>query len=144
MATAPLARRPRDDAAPGAHFPCLDGLRAIAALSIVLTHVAFASGANSPNILGSFFARMDGGVAVFFVLSGFLLYRPFVVAHLHGRPRPAAGPFLWRRFLRIYPAYWVVLTVVVYIFADKSIDTTKTLILDYSLMNIYFSGYAFG
>ena len=36
------------------------------------------------------------------------------------------------------------LTVVVYVFADKSIDTFKALVLDYSLMNIYFSGYAFG
>jgi peptidoglycan/LPS O-acetylase OafA/YrhL len=144
MATAPLERRRPEPAAPDGHFPCFDGLRALAALSIVLVHVAFSSGANSPNILGAFFARMDGGVAVFFVLSGFLLYRPFVVAHLHERPRPAAGPFLWRRFLRIYPAYWLVLTVVVYFFADKSIPTLKTFVLYYSLMNIYFAGYAFG
>ena len=144
MATAPLARRRPEHAASDGHFPCFDGLRALAALSIVLVHVAFASGANGPNVLGAFFARMDGGVAVFFVLSGFLLYRPFVIAHLRDRPRPAAGPFLWRRFLRIYPAYWVVLTVVVYVFADKSIGELKTFVLYYSLMNIYFAGYAFG
>jgi peptidoglycan/LPS O-acetylase OafA/YrhL len=144
MATAPLARRPREHADPGDHFPCFDGLRALAALSIVLTHVAFASGANSPNLLGIFFARMDGGVAVFFVLSGFLLYRPFVVAHLTDRPTPATGPFWWRRFLRIYPAYWLVLTVVVYVFADKAIPTAKAFFLYYSLTNIYFTHYAFG
>ncbi len=144
MATAPLARRRPEHAASDGHFPCFDGLRALAALSIVLTHVAFASGANSPNVLGAFFARMDGGVAVFFVLSGFLLYRPFVVAHLHERPHPSAVPFLWRRFLRIYPAYWLVLTVVVYVFADKAIPDLKTFVLYYSLMNIYFSHYAFG
>ena len=92
MATAPMERRRPEHAAPDGYFPCFDGLRALAALSIVLTHVAFASGANGPNLLGAFFARMDGGVAVFFVLSGFLLYRPFVVAHLHDRPRPATGP----------------------------------------------------
>jgi peptidoglycan/LPS O-acetylase OafA/YrhL len=83
MATARPAREQTTPAAPDGHFPCFDGLRALAALSIVLTHVAFASGANSPNVLGAFFARMDGGVAMFFVLSGFLLYRPFVLAHLH-------------------------------------------------------------
>ena len=83
---APSAAGPTAPAAPDGHFPCFDGLRALAALSIVLTHVAFASGANSPNILGVFFARMDGGVAVFFVLSGFLLYRPFVA---RPPPRPA-------------------------------------------------------
>lgn len=144
MATAPLARRPREDTAPGDHFPCFDGLRAIAALSILVTHVAFASGANSPNVLGAFFARMDGGVAIFFVLSGFLLYRPFVVAHLRDRPAPAPIPFWWRRFLRIYPAYWLAVTVTVYVFADKAIPTAKAFFLYYSLLNIYFSGYVFG
>lgn len=144
MATAPTTREARELAGPDGHFPCFDGLRALAALSIVLTHVAFASGANGANILGAFFARMDGGVAVFFVLSGFLLYRPFVVAHVRGRPGPAAGPFWWRRVLRVYPAYWLVLTVVVYVFADKAIPTFKAFFLYYSLMNIYVSGYAFG
>jgi peptidoglycan/LPS O-acetylase OafA/YrhL len=131
---------------PASHnrFPCFDGLRALAALSIVVTHVSFASGANSASILGVFFARMDGGVAVFFVLSGFLLYRPFIVAHVRDRPRPAAGAFLWRRFLRIYPAYWLVVTVVIYVFADKSIPSLKVFFLDYSLLNVYFTKYAFG
>ncbi len=129
---------------PAGRFPCFDGLRALAALSVLLTHVAFASGANSASILGVFFARLDGGVAVFFVLSGFLLYRPFIVAHVRGRPSPAAGPFLWRRFLRIYPAYWLVVTVVIYVFADKSIPSLKVFVLDYSLLNVYFTKYAFG
>jgi peptidoglycan/LPS O-acetylase OafA/YrhL len=144
MATARPARDPAAPAAPGAHFPCFDGLRALAALSVLLTHVAFASGANSAHILGAFFARMDGGVAVFFVLSGFLLYRPFIVAHLGERPRPAAGPYLWRRFLRIYPAYWLVLTVVVYVFQDNDIANVKTFFLFYSLLNIYSIGHVFG
>jgi len=129
---------------PTGRYPCFDGLRALAALSVVLTHVAFASGANSGNFLGVFFARMDGGVAVFFVISGFLLYRPFLAAHVRARPRPATVPFLWRRFLRIYPAYWLAVTVVVVVFADKSIPSLKVFFLDYSLLNVYFSKYAFG
>ncbi len=134
----------RPQTEPHSRFPCFDGLRALAALSIVVTHVAFASGANSASILGVFFARMDGGVAVFFVLSGFLLYRPFIVAHVRDRPAPSAGPFLWRRFLRIYPAYWLVVTVVIFVFADKSITSAKVFFLDYSLLNVYFTKYAFG
>jgi peptidoglycan/LPS O-acetylase OafA/YrhL len=144
MATARPAREPAAPAAPDDHFPCLDGLRALAALSVLLTHVAFASGANSNHILGVFFARMDGGVAVFFVLSGFLLYRPFIAAHLGERPRPATGPYLWRRFLRIYPAYWLVVTVVVYIFGDSDITSAKSFFLFYSMLNIYSIGHAFG
>ena len=52
------------------------------------------------------------GVSVFFVISGFLLYRPFVRARLDRQPPPRTGPYAWRRFLRIVPAYWVALTVV--------------------------------
>ena len=93
-----------------AHFPCADGLRAVAAVMVIFTHVADSTGSYSSTFLGAFFARMDAGVAVFFVLSGFLLYRPFVVAHFAGTPRPALLPFWWRRFLRIVPAYWLALT----------------------------------
>ena len=53
---------------PHSRFPCFDGLRALAALSIVLTHVAFASGANSSSILGVFFARLVCWVEVFLVI----------------------------------------------------------------------------
>src|SRR5438128_10843360 len=73
-------------------FPCFDGLRAIAASAVLLTHVAFVSRLNKMNPLGPYFARMDIGVSVFFLISGFLLYRPFVVAQLEGRPSPAARP----------------------------------------------------
>jgi peptidoglycan/LPS O-acetylase OafA/YrhL len=34
-----------------------------------------------------------------------------VLARLSGRPAPATGPYAWRRFLRIAPAYWLALTV---------------------------------
>jgi len=45
------------------------------------------------------------------VLSGFLLFRPYAYAMAHGARRPSAGRYLWRRALRILPAYW--LTVVI-------------------------------
>jgi peptidoglycan/LPS O-acetylase OafA/YrhL len=50
-------------------------------------------------------------VGVFFALSGFLLYRPYLAARLAGRPQPSTRSFLRRRWLRILPAYWVALTV---------------------------------
>lgn len=118
-------------------FPGFNGLRAIAALAVLLTHVAFAGGANGPNLLGIFFARMDGGVAVFFVLSGILLYRPFARAHIFGREGPTLGAYLWRRALRIYPAYWLAMTVTVYVFGVTKIPTLRNLVLDYSLLHIY-------
>ncbi len=55
-------------------------------------------------------AVADGGVAVFFVLSGFLITRPFIAAHLADRAPQRTIEFWWRRVLRIVPAYWAVLT----------------------------------
>jgi peptidoglycan/LPS O-acetylase OafA/YrhL len=49
--------------------------------------------------------RLDVGVAVFFLLSGYLLYGMF----LRGRIR--VGAYALRRAARIVPAYWVALTV---------------------------------
>ncbi len=118
-------------------FPSFNGLRAIAALAVVMTHLADSGGANAPNLLGVFFARMDGGVAIFFVISGTLLYRPFARAHLLDEPRPPLVPYLWRRGLRIYPAYWLAMTVVVYVLGVTEIPSFKNFLLDYSLLHIY-------
>ncbi len=70
-------------------FPCLDGVRALAAILVLINHSsAFASGFDSGwspepvRIVTGLFGRI--GVATFFVISGFLLYRPFVLAHLSG------------------------------------------------------------
>jgi peptidoglycan/LPS O-acetylase OafA/YrhL len=51
-------------------------------------------------------------VAIFFVLSGFLLYRPFVAARLDARDRPRFTRYARRRALRILPAYWTALVLV--------------------------------
>jgi peptidoglycan/LPS O-acetylase OafA/YrhL len=106
--------RPPDAVAPppgNPRFPLLDPLRAVAALCIVVTHTAGLSGFNSKHWPGAWTARLDCGVAIFFVLSGFLLYRPFVAARLEGRSRPGVLRYARRRALRILPAYWLALVV---------------------------------
>jgi peptidoglycan/LPS O-acetylase OafA/YrhL len=91
-------------------FPSLDGARAMAATAVLLHHVAFWTGDYTPDLGGRIFSRLDIGVAIFFVLSGFLLSRPLLAAARAGRPAPRTAAYLWRRALRILPAYW--LTVV--------------------------------
>jgi peptidoglycan/LPS O-acetylase OafA/YrhL len=85
----------------------LDGVRAIAALSVLGFHAVgfWARGAGEDATIRPWVGRLDVGVAIFFLLSGFLLYQPF----LRGRVR--LGAYAWRRALRIVPAYWVALTV---------------------------------
>jgi peptidoglycan/LPS O-acetylase OafA/YrhL len=55
-------------------------------------------------------------VSVFFVLSGYLIARPFVRAIVEGEPLPRVRNYLVNRALRILPAYWVVLTAMLLIY----------------------------
>ena len=98
--------RPPDVVAPppgNPRFPLLDPLRAIAALAVVVTHTAELGGFNREHALGAWTVRLDSGVAVFFVLSAFLLYRPFVAARLDGRASPRVLRYARRRALRSCP-----------------------------------------
>jgi peptidoglycan/LPS O-acetylase OafA/YrhL len=92
-------------------FPLLDSLRAIAVVCVLLTHTSFLSGSNEGTWFGPFAARLDVGVTIFFLISGFLIYRPFVNTRLNGAPATPLLVFFRRRFLRIFPAYWAALTV---------------------------------
>lgn len=105
------------------HLDALDGVRAVAAYGVIATHAGFLSGRALDN--GPFaplLARLDFGVTLFFLLSGFLLYRPFASAALAGRPAPRTLPFWRRRAVRILPAYWlaVVVTLAVLTAAHRS------------------------
>ena len=93
-------------------FPLFDGLRGIAVLAILSFHCAEYSGRIGFGPLGRL-AEVAGGeaVIVFFVISGFLLYRPFAAARADGKSRPSTGLYARRRALRILPAYWIALTM---------------------------------
>ncbi|TML90983.1 MAG: acyltransferase [Actinobacteria bacterium] len=138
------AAEPEEDARRFAHFPCFDGYRAIAVTGVVLLHVAFASGFmyRHPS-LGGYLFNADFGVSLFFMISGFLLYRPFASSHMAGRPGPAVRPYFRRRALRILPAYWVALTVVVYVLHQQHIHSLKEFLLLYGLLQIYSEPYHF-
>ncbi len=91
-------------------FPHMDGLRAIAAVGVLVSHAGYFSGASELAWYGPAVANGTAGVTVFFVLSGFLLYRPFLAADLDGAPAIRVRDFARRRVLRIFPAYWIALT----------------------------------
>jgi peptidoglycan/LPS O-acetylase OafA/YrhL len=122
VTTAPVAPpdAARAESGPrGERFPALDGVRAIAALGVVLTHVGFQTGVTAHGARGGFLARLDAGVALFFVLSGFLLFLPFVRHRIAGRDAPPTGRYLERRALRILPAYWAAAVVCLLFVEDK-------------------------
>ena len=111
--TAEVAREAPEATGPAAskaHFGGFELLRAIAATMVVVHHADTLAGAANTGRLHTLAAVMDAGVGVFFVLSGFLIFRPFVAAQVARRPVQPVVAFWWRRLLRIVPAYWVVLT----------------------------------
>src|SRR3984893_14550966 len=90
-----------------AKFPALDGVRALAAISVVAFHVeqlGYGQFGPAERVVG----HLNSGVVLFFLLSGFLLYRPFVVARAEGG-HVATRAYLVRRLMRIVPAYWLAL-----------------------------------
>jgi peptidoglycan/LPS O-acetylase OafA/YrhL len=95
----------------------LDGLRAVAALAIVVFHVWTTNAPyQSVAALGPatlLLPPLREGVTLFFCLSGFLLYLPFASALIRGSRRPSSARYALRRLLRIAPAYWFVLLVTV-------------------------------
>jgi peptidoglycan/LPS O-acetylase OafA/YrhL len=116
---APPPRHPR--------FPLSEGVRGIAAISVVIVHSWIFAGrfGDGTGLANRMVVRLDSMVAIFFLLSAFLLYRP-MIAHRAGGPQPpSVSGFARRRFLRIFPAYWVALTALAIVpgllgvFSDK-------------------------
>lgn len=92
----------------------IEGLRALAAGTIVLVHVWGFSSPDGDALgfdlwIGDALSTLSVGVTLFFTLSGFLLYRPFVAAIARGREHMSIRAYFRNRFLRIAPAYWVIL-----------------------------------
>lgn len=86
-------------------------MRACAAIGVVITHVAFQTG-HTTGVSGRFFGRFDLAVAVFFALSGFLLWRGHAGAARGLRSTPPTGHYLRSRLVRIMPGYLVAVVVI--------------------------------
>jgi peptidoglycan/LPS O-acetylase OafA/YrhL len=89
----------------------LTGIRAVAAILVVATHAAYTTGKYIQGYFGLVSARMEIGVPIFFVLSGFLLFRPWVKSLATGGAEPSLRRYAWHRFRRIMPAYVVTVLI---------------------------------
>lgn len=97
-----------------AFVPGLTGLRALAALLVLLHHLFALAG---PRILSWSVGEVElrwhwllttgwAGANMFFVLSGFLLAIPFLQQAPAPVSRAMATRYAWRRIQRVAPAYW--------------------------------------
>ena len=110
-------------------------MRACAAIGVVLTHVAFQTG-HTGGVTGRLLGRFDLAVAVFFALSGFLLWRGHAAAARGLRPRPPTGHYLRSRIVRIMPGYLVAVVVILTLLPDANADLTVWL-ANLTLTQIY-------
>ena len=102
-------------------YDALDGVRALAAYAVMATHVGFeAARSFGPGAVAPWLSRLDLAVPIFLMLSGFLLYRPFLIDKARSGPAPDIARFYWRRALRVLPAYWVTVTVTLALLTTSS------------------------
>jgi peptidoglycan/LPS O-acetylase OafA/YrhL len=107
------ARRP--------NLPALTGLRAVAALLVVLFHYKYIvpglgqSTAAGARVIQSGFV----GVSLFFVLSGFILAYTYIDDN--HTLRGSWSDFIFARFARVYPVYVFALLIALPIFIDISL-----------------------
>ncbi len=78
---------------------------------MLVTHAAVFGGFSAHSWTTALWSNLTVGVAIFFVISGFLLYRPLLATQVLGARGTSLGTYAWRRFLRIIPAYWLALTI---------------------------------
>jgi peptidoglycan/LPS O-acetylase OafA/YrhL len=120
----------------------------VAALLVIALHTGIYSGQvasawlgiGQPGPLGVVLSRLTVAVPVFFVLSGYLLFRPYAEAGLLGNSRPPTGRYLWHRALRILPVYWLTALTALLLFSPATLGrawpTARTLLL----LHIYQTG----
>ena len=127
-----VGRRAGDDGLAGQHLkPALPALRLAAgdrgAQRVRLpSPVGLRTSRRPDNAAQPYLRQLNVGVPVFFLISGFLLYRPFARTRYAGDRSPATLPYAERRGLRIFPAYWVALVGVVVLVGKSGEAATAT------------------
>jgi peptidoglycan/LPS O-acetylase OafA/YrhL len=128
--------------------PSLTGVRALAALLVVATHAAYTTGKYTHGYLGLVFSRMEIGVPIFFALSGFLLFGPWVRAAVSGSAAPSLRRYARNRVRRIMPAYVVTVLAayLIYHFREAGPNPGHSwngLLRNLTLTQIYTDAYMF-
>lgn len=108
---APAMVLPPPDWLDRGQIPCLDGLRAIAVSLVLIVHAMQSPGFPESPVIRHLADHGHIGVDIFFVISGFLI-TTLLARELERTGTVNLKRFYVRRFLRIIPAYLVLLLVV--------------------------------
>jgi peptidoglycan/LPS O-acetylase OafA/YrhL len=112
----------------------IDGFRAISACLIVFGHTFLATSilpfAGVIHVIGA-------SVALFFAISAYVLYQPFIEADVRRIPRPHALTFWARRLLRIFPIFAFALTVYLIVLPEVRPDGLWGYVRLYGFLQIF-------
>ncbi len=116
----------------------VDVLRAVAALCVLAVHAYALGGRGAPIKAQHWYdvplVNLSTGVWLFFAISGYVISKPFVDRLLAGTAPPATRAYALRRALRIFPLYWLVLTVLIAIEGTAGTRPWQ-LVVHYLLLN---------
>lgn len=89
-----------------------DGIRGVGMLLVFFTHLFLLADPGQENMLvygwvAPVLGHLDVGLAAFFVLSGYLISRPFARAYVAGTRRPPLADYVRNRVLRVVPAFYL-------------------------------------
>ena len=119
--------------------PALEGMRALAAFAVLTTHVAFQTASSTGSAIHRIWGRMDLSVAVFFALSGLLLWRVHALHARSGAPGTArpARTYLRSRLVRIMPAYLVLVAAVFLLIPHNASSPPATWTANLTLTQVF-------
>lgn len=117
-------------------IPTLTGLRAYAAVWVMLLHLQFSIGIQGHVTLGSFINRGGWAVDIFFVLSGFILSLIYAQRFERAFSLYEWGSYLSARFARIYPLHLLALAVLAFYYLGVRALEGSALPPGFSLRNL--------
>ncbi|NLD84870.1 MAG: acyltransferase [Actinomycetales bacterium] len=119
--------------------PALEGIRGLAAVGVMTTHIAFVTRSSYGSPVKRIFGRLDMAVAVFFAKTGFLVWRAHARHAWEDKPGTArpAGEFLTSRVKRIMPAYVVLVAAAMLLLKQNHVNGPVTWLLNLTLTQIY-------
>jgi peptidoglycan/LPS O-acetylase OafA/YrhL len=121
-------------------FALLDSMRAIAALLVFGFHLVLFQVWQPSGDLLRYATNLNVGVPIFFVISGFLLYRPMARRRMQAEPGAPLVPYAARRLMRIVPAFWLALAVSALLLSAPSVLSFPDGLLFFGFGQVYVSG----
>jgi peptidoglycan/LPS O-acetylase OafA/YrhL len=104
-------------------IPSLDGLRAIAVLFVVFSHMLGTGGFLQPAKTNPLYELGNLGVKIFFVISGYLITN-LLLQELERNNKIHLGKFYFRRTFRIFPACYAMIAGLIVLRGAGWIDLT--------------------